>query len=160
MFTSQAVQSSSNCMVLWYCNSCFCTAVYLAPMHDTHDVISAANMCNFDIYWANRAYERKWQWVSWTVPEGMLGLHSCVIQIPDRLEQAFRQNPWKFAKSVCEQTRNVRSFKFLSSSGSPQSPWECVLRMVQYTGMPEWVVNYTPVTTQDTLTSHLLLLSW
>ena len=64
-------------------------------------------------------------------------------------EQAFRRNPWQFAKSVCEQTRNVAP-KF--SAEEAYSHFENVFsdRMVQYTGMPEWVVNYTPEITQDT----------
>ena len=64
-------------------------------------------------------------------------------------EQAFQQNPWQFAKSVCGQTSNVPP-NF--SAEAAYSHFENVFsdRMVQYTGMPEWVVNYTPLTTQDT----------
>ena len=64
-------------------------------------------------------------------------------------EQAFRRNPWQFAKSVCGQTRNIPP-NF--SAEEAYSHFENVFsdRMVQYTKMPKWAVNYTPVTTQDT----------
>ena len=50
---------------------------------------------------------------------------------------------------MCEQNRNVTP-KF--SAEEAYSHFENVFsdRMVQYTGMPEWVVNYTPEITQDT----------
>ena len=64
-------------------------------------------------------------------------------------EQAFQRNLWQFAKSVCEQTRKVPP-NF--SANEAYNHFENVFseRGVKYTEMPEWVVNYTPATAQDT----------
>ena len=70
-------------------------------------------------------------------------------------EQAFQWNPWQFAKSVCGQTRNIPpNFSAEEAYGHFESVFSD--RMVQYTEMPEWAVNYTPVTTQDTFDLTLI----
>ena len=140
------VKQFSQAVTAWYCG------IAIAVFDNKYSLWLAPQICAVLKY----IFSKQSLWTQMTV--GLLNSSWRDV----RIAQLCNPDTWPTGTSlpakplaVCKVsvwTEQKHSSIFFSSSGSPQSLWECVLRMVQYTGMPEWVVNYTPERTQDTLT--------